>query len=80
MSSPEMDKILFAYVVVAPHAVSLVLIRVDSGLQRLVYYMSKLLHEVEVRYLPMEKAILAVVHATRKLPHYFQAYIVVFLT
>ena len=42
--------------------------------------MSKLLHEVEVRYLPMEKAILAIVHATRKLPHYFQAYIVVFLT
>ena len=71
MSSPEMDKILFAYVVVAPHAVSLVLIWVDSGLQRLVYYMSKLLHEVEVRYLPMEKAILAIVHATRKLSHYF---------
>ena len=80
MSSPEMDMILFAYVVVAPHAVSLVLIRVDSGLQRPVYYMSKLLHDVEVRYLPMEKAILVVVHATRKLPHYFQAYIVVILT
>ena len=42
--------------------------------------MSKLLHEVEVRYLPMEKAILAIVHATCKLPHYFQAYIVVILT
>ena len=75
-----MDEILFAYVAVALHAVSLVLIRVDSGLQRPVYYMSKLLHDVEVRYLPMENAILAVVHATRKLPHYFQAYIVVILT
>ena len=42
--------------------------------------MSKLLHEVEVRYLPLEKTILAVVHGTRKLPHYFQAHIVVILT
>ena len=42
--------------------------------------MSKSLHEAEVRYLPLEKAILAVVHATRKLPHYFQAYTVVVLT
>ena len=42
--------------------------------------MSKSLHEAEVRYLPLEKAILAVVHATRKLPHYFQAYIAMVLT
>ena len=28
----------------------------------------------------LEKAILAMVHATRKLPHYFQAHIVVMLT
>ena len=42
--------------------------------------MSKSLNEAEVRYLPLEKAILAVVHATRKLPHYFQAYTVVVLT
>ena len=80
MSSPEVDKVLFAYIVVAPHAVSLVLIRVDGGIQRPVYYMSKLLHEAEVRYLPLEKAILVVVHATRKLPHYFQAHTVVVLT
>ena len=42
--------------------------------------MSKLLNEAEVRYLPLEKAILAVVHATRKLPHYFQAHTMVVLT
>ena len=42
--------------------------------------MSKSLHEAEVRYLPLEKAILAVVHTTRKLPHYFQAHTVVVLT
>ena len=38
------------------------------------------LHEAEVRYLPLEKAILVVVHAMRKLPYYFQAHTVVVLT
>ena len=42
--------------------------------------MSKSVHEAEVRYLPLEKAILVAVHATRKLPHYFQAHIMVVLT
>ena len=55
------------------------LIRVDNGIQRPVYYVSKSLHKAEVCYLPLEKAILAVVLGTRKLPHYFQAYTVVVL-
>ena len=71
MSRPEMDEVLFTYIAVAPYVVSLVLIRVDSGVQRPVYYVSKLLYDAEVRYLLLEKAILAVVHATCKLPHYF---------
>ena len=80
MSSPEPDEVLFAYIAVAPYTVSLVLIRVDNGIQRPVYYMSKSLHEAEVCYLPLEKAILVVVLGTRKLPHYFQAHTVVVLT
>ena len=80
MSSPEADEVLFAYIAVAPHVVSLVLIRIDGGIQRLIYYVSKSLHEAEVRYLPLEKVILAVVHATWKLPHYFQVYTIVVLT
>ena len=71
MSSPVVNEVLFAYLVVALHAISFVLIRVDNGIQRPVYYVNKSLDEAEVRYLPLEKAILAVVHATRKLPHYF---------
>ena len=49
-------------------------------MQRPVYYVSKSLHEAEVRYLPLEKAILAVVLITQKLSHYFQAHTVVVLT
>ena len=80
MSSLEPDEVLFAYIAVASYVVSLVLIRVDNGVQRPVYYVSKSLHEAEVRYLPLEKAILVVVLGTRKLPYYFQAYTVVVLT
>ena len=80
MSSLEADEVLYAHIAVAPHAVSLVLIWDDNGIQKPVYCLSKWLHEAEVRYLPLEKAILAVVHAMRKLPHYFQAHTVVVLT
>ena len=48
MSSPEMDKVLFAYLMVASHVVSFVLIRVDGGIQRPVYYVSKSFHKAEV--------------------------------
>ena len=80
MSNPESDEVLYTYIAIAHHAVSLVLIRDSNGLQKLVYYVSKSLHETEVRYLSLEKAILAVVHVTRKLPHYFQAHTMVILT
>ena len=34
MFRPELDKALFAYIVVASHAISLVLIRIDDGVQK----------------------------------------------
>ena len=52
-----MDEVIFAYIVVAFHAISLVLVRVDSGVQRPIYYVGKSLHEDKVRYLPLENAI-----------------------
>ena len=71
MFRPKVEEVLFAYIVVASHAVSLVLVRVDSNVQRPIYYASKSLHEAEVHYVPLEKAILAVMHVMCKLPHYF---------
>ena len=44
------------------------------------YYINKTLVDVEIRYLPLEKLVLALVHATRKLPQYFQAHTVFVLT
>ena len=80
MSSPLIDEVLFSYITVASPVVSLLLIQVDNGVQRPVYYVSKSLHEFEIRYLPLEKAILAVVHGTRNLPYYFQAHTIDVLT
>ena len=58
---------------------SVVLLR-DQGVQQPIYYVNKILVDTETRYLPLEKLVLALVHATRKLPHYFQAHIVYILT
>ena len=44
------------------------------------YYINKTLVDAETRYLPLENLVLALVHATRKLSHYFQAHIVYVLT
>ena len=80
MSRPEKEEVLFAYIIVAFHAVSLVLVKVENEVQWPVYYVSKSLHEAKICYLPLEKAILAMVHATQKLLHYFQAHTIVVLT
>ena len=71
---------LYTYLVVTKNDVSFVLVRNDDGIQRPIYYVSKSLQEVETRYLPLEKAVLTIVHATRKLPHYFHAHTIVVLT
>jgi hypothetical protein len=59
----------------------------DSGpsaevrtVQRLVYYVSEVLHEAKTRYLEMHKLLYDVLVASRKLHHYFQAHMVVVVT
>ena len=76
-SKPEED--LFMYLSMFDRVVNVVLLR-DQGVQQPVYYISKTLVDAETRYLPLEKLVLALVHATRKLPHYFQVHTVYVLT
>ena len=79
LTTPKPREDLFIYLLMSEHALSAVLLR-DQGVQQLVYYVSKTLIDVETRYLPLEKLVLALVHTTRKLPHYFQAHTVYMLT
>ena len=79
LTTPEPGEDLFMYLSVSEHAMSVVLLR-DWGVQRPVYNISKTLVDAETRYLPLKKLVLVLVHATRKLPHYFQAHTVYVLT
>ena len=60
-SDPGED--LFMYLSIFDHAVSAVLLR-NQGVQQPVYYISKTMVDAETRYLPLEKLVLALVHAT----------------
>lgn len=62
------------YLAISNHAISLMLIRQHERTQRPMYYLNKTLVDAETWYLPLEKMDLALVYATRKLPHYFQAH------
>ena len=70
LTTPEPGEDLYMYLSVSEHAVSVMLLR-DQGVQQPIYYISKTLVDAEMRYLPLEKLVLALVHATRKLPNYF---------
>ena len=71
---------LYMYLAVTDYAVSVVLLRLDQGMQKPIFYVSKTLVEAETWYLPLEKATLAVIHTKQRLPHYFQAHKVIVLT
>jgi len=49
-------------------------------IQKSVYYVSEVLHEAKPRYLETHKLIYAILIASRKLRHYFQAHRVVVVT
>ena len=80
LSCLDPGKDLYIYLAMSEHVVSAVLLKNQKGVQRPIYYISKTLVDAETRYLPLEKLALALVHATRKLPHYFQAHILYELT
>ncbi|KAK3000492.1 hypothetical protein RJ639_022531 [Escallonia herrerae] len=60
--------------------VSTVLIREEEGKQRPVYYVSKVLRDVETRYTRIDKVALALVISARKLRPYFQSHSIIVLT
>ncbi|XP_065631696.1 uncharacterized protein LOC136068463 [Quercus suber] len=63
-----------------PHTVSSALVREESKVQRPVYYTSKALRGAEGRYPLMEKLAFALIMASRKLRHYFQAHVINVMT
>ena len=67
---------LYLYLAVSPYAISSTLIREEGKVQKSVYYTSQALKGVEGRYPMIEKLVFALIIASRKLRHYFQAYVI----
>jgi hypothetical protein len=80
ISIPEPHEQLYLYLSSSNKAVSAALIREDGGIQKPIYYISKSLNVAELNYLPLEKLVLALVTASRKLRHYFDAHPIKVLT
>ena len=72
--SPSEGELLTLYLAVSDFSTSTVLIRDKDRVQHPVYYCSRALRGVEERYPRMEKLVLALVTAARKLCPYFQAH------
>ncbi|KAK3025694.1 hypothetical protein RJ639_041699 [Escallonia herrerae] len=80
LTKPVTGEDLFLYLSISEVAVSTVLIREEEGKQRHVYYISKVLQDVETRYPRIDKVALALVTSARKLRPYFQSHTIVVLT
>ena len=80
LSPSVMGEELFLYLAVTPYAVSSALIREEGKVQKSVYYTSKALRGAEGRYPLIEKLAFALITASRKLRHYFQAHVINVMT
>ena len=80
LSPSVMGEELFLYLAVTSHAVSFALIREEGKVQKLVYYTSRALRGVEGQYPLIEKLAFALITASRKLRHYFQAHVINVMT
>ena len=80
LSRPTPGEMLYLYLSVGNESLTSELIREDKGEQNSIYYVSKVLRGLEIRYPKMDKLALALVHAARNLYHYFQAHKIVVRT
>ena len=74
LTIPNMGEEFTLYLFMSPIVVSVVLFKEEDKVQRLVYYVSKVLLRVESRYLKIKKLTYTLIIAARKLRHYFQAH------
>ncbi|XP_059646646.1 uncharacterized protein LOC132293265 [Cornus florida] len=78
--APELGEKLFMYLGVSSVATSAVLVHCEDDKQFLVFYVSKIMAELERRYSKVERVILLLVNAKRNLRHYFESHPIVVLT
>ncbi|GJZ57144.1 reverse transcriptase domain-containing protein [Tanacetum coccineum] len=80
MTTPILEEILYVYLAASDKAVSAVLMTERNGRQHPIRYVSKVLHDAEKNYAPLEKLALALRNASRRLRRYFEAHPITVIT
>ena len=80
LCKPLVGTPLRLYFAVTERAVSAVLAQDQDQAQKPIYFVSKVLQGLKVRYQALEKAALVVVFSARRLRHYFHSFTVLMMT
>ncbi|GJX48073.1 reverse transcriptase domain-containing protein [Tanacetum coccineum] len=78
--APMEKEELIVYLAAAKETVSAVLMTEQEAKQMPIYFVSRALRGPEVNYTSMEKLVLALVHASKRLKRYFQAHPIIVIT
>ncbi|GJU52633.1 reverse transcriptase domain-containing protein [Tanacetum coccineum] len=80
LTASEEQEELTVYLAASKEAVSVVLMTEREARQMPIYFVSRALRGPEVNYTAMEKLVLALVHAGKRLRRYFQAHPIIVIT
>ncbi|KAJ9556882.1 hypothetical protein OSB04_011496 [Centaurea solstitialis] len=80
LTKPVKGESLQLYLAVSNNATSAVLVREKDQQQQPIYYISKSFLDAETRYTSMEKLLLGLVTAAKKLRHYFESHHIIVVT
>ncbi|PKI72869.1 hypothetical protein CRG98_006737 [Punica granatum] len=80
LAKPRVEETLYIYLGVSEIVVNSVLVREEGNLQQLVYYVSKVMLQVEKNYSAIEKWGFALIMAFKKLRLYFMAHTIIVWT
>ncbi|GJU01950.1 reverse transcriptase domain-containing protein [Tanacetum coccineum] len=78
--APKLKEELIVYLSASHGAISAVLMTERGMIQTLVYFVSRALQGLELNYTPMEKLVLSLVFAAKRLRRYFQAHPIAVIT
>ncbi|GJY90375.1 reverse transcriptase domain-containing protein [Tanacetum coccineum] len=80
LTAPKKEEELMVYLSAVNEAISAVLLVEKQGRQAPIHYVSRTLQGAEINYLPIEKLVLALVYAARRLRRYFQGHTIKVIT